>query len=589
MKTMRTSENRRTTYRQSFIQLLIGLALLLSINTIGSFFFYRLDLTSEKRYSLSPATREMLKNLDDVVYFKVYLDGDFPAGFKRLQKETQEMLDEFRAYNENIQYEFINPSASSDKKERESLYAQLYQSGLNPTQLQVNKDDGMTQQVIFPGALVAYKGKELPIDLLTTQLGAPPEQQLNNSVQSLEYNLSNVIRKLIVTEKPKIALIQGHGELNGVHIADIASALSEYYTVEPVTIGGRISALSGHHPGKDSTATIVSNKYKAIIIAKPDSAFSEKDKFIIDQFIMQGGRALWLVDPVYAEMDSLQNQNQTIGITNATNLDDLFFNYGVRMNNALVLDATALPIPVVTGRIGDQPKTEFLPWYFFPVVTPSSQHPIVRNLNAIKFEFTGFLDTLEIPGIKKTILLSSSKYSRSLDAPVMISLEMLHQAQDVSQFTQSDLPLGALLEGEFVSLFLNRVPPELSGAPEIGFTSKSKPTRMIVFADGDLPKSQIQPSDNGPIPLPAGYDRFTRQQFGNRDLILNAVNYLCDDSGMLSVRSRELKLRMLDGTRIRTEELKWQLINTVVPVLLVITIGLLYFVYRKRRYTRILK
>lgn len=581
------TENRKNIKRYSHLQLLFGIAILLSLNTIGSFFFYRLDLTSEKRYSLSPSTREMLTKLDDVVYFKVYLDGDYPAGFKRLSSETREMLDEFRAYSDNIQYEFINPSASSDKKTSEDLYKQLMQSGLNPTQLQVRKEDGMSQQIIFPGALVTYKNRELPLDLLTTQLGAPPDEQLNNSVQSLEFNLSNVIRKLTISEKPKVAYIEGQGELKGVYVADMLDALSEYYSVEKVTIDGQLSSLSRRHTGKDSTDVSMINKFKAIIIAKPDSSFTEKDKFMIDQFIMRGGKVLWLVDPVYAEMDSLQTQNQTIGITNDVNLSDLFFNYGIRLNNNLVLDINALPIPVVTGRVGNQPKTDFLPWNFFPVVTPSSANPIVKNLNAVKFEFVGSIDTLDTPGIKKSVLLTSSRYTKVIDAPVMINLDMLRQEQSPEEFNQSPQALAVLLEGTFVSLFLNRVPPEIMDAPEIGFIDKSKPTSMIVIADGDIIKNQVQAGESGPTYLPCGYDRFTRQQFGNRDLVLNAMNYLCDDSGLLAVRSRELKLRVLDSARVKSGKLQWQLINTAGPVILVLLFGIFQFLYRRNRYTRL--
>lgn len=579
-------EKRKNIRRQNFMQLLLGIALIVSLNTIGSFFFFRFDLTAEKRYSLSPSTLELLEKLDDVVYFKVYLDGDFPSGFQRLSNETREMLNEFRAYSGNIEYEFINPSESSNKEEREALYKQLVDAGLNPTDLQVRKEDGMSRQIIFPGAIVSYKNRELPLDLLTTQLGTPPEEQLNNSVQSLEYNLTNVIRKLSVTEKPKIAYLQGQGELGGLYVNDMLASLSEYYSIEAVTINGQVSALTRRVAGADSTKFTIRNKYEALIVAKPDSAFAEKDKFIIDQFIMRGGKVLWLVDPVYAEMDSLQSQNQTIGVTNEVNLTDLFFNYGVRMSNSLVLDLNALPIPIVTGRVGDQPKTDFLPWYFFPVVTPSSDHPIVKNLNAIKFEFAGALDTVDTPGVRKTILLQSSKYSFLLDAPASISLDMLNRKADASVFNMPPQTLGVLLEGNFVSLFLNRVPPEISNAPEIGFIDKSKETRMIVLADGDLIKSQLQPGQSGPTALPAGYDRYTGQQFGNKDLILNAMNYLCNDTGILSVRSRELKLRLLDGSRIKSEELKWQLVNTIVPVAFIIVFGILQFYLRRHRYTK---
>ncbi len=579
-------EKRKNIRRHNFVELALGIALLLSLNTIGSFFFHRFDLTGEKRYSLSPATLDLLNKLDDVVYFKVYLDGEYPSGFQRLSNETREMLNEFRAYSNNIEYEFINPSSSNDKAEREGLYRQLIESGLNPTDLQVRKDDGMSRQIIFPGAIVSYKNKELPLDLLTTRLGTPPEQQLNNSVQSLEYNLTNVIRKLSATEKPKIAYLQGHRELAGLFVADMLSSLSEFYTVEPITINGQISALTHRIKGADSTTYTIRNKYKALIVAKPDSTFPEKDKYIIDQFIMRGGKVLWLIDPVFAEMDSLQSQNQTIGVTNDVNLSDLFFNYGVRLNNSLIMDLNALPIPIVTGRVGDQPKTDFLPWFYFPVVTPSSQNPIVKNLNAIKFEFAGTLDTLDTPGVRKEILLTSSRYSKLMDAPAMISLDLLQQEPDVSMFDEPAQPLAVLLEGTFVSLFLNRVPPEITNAPELGFVEKSESTSMIVMADGDLIKSQIKPGENGPTPLPAGYDRFTGQQFGNKDLILNAMNYLCDDSGLLLVRSRDLKLRLLDSTKVKSEEMKWQLVNTILPVLFVVFFGLIQFYLRKRRYSR---
>ena len=334
-------ENRKNIRRNSFIQLAIGLAIILLVNLLGAFAFYRIDLTAEKRYTLAPSTRKMLKELDDIVYFKVYLEGEFPAGFKRLSNETREMLNQFRAYSDNIEFEFIDPTSGKDKKELEALYSQLAQSGLNPTELQVREDDGMTTKIIIPGAIVSYKGKEMPLDLLLTQVGRPPAEVLNNSVQGLEFGFCNVIRKLTLKQKPKIAFIEGHGELTPEYTASIQEALAEFYDVERVRIDGQLSALTKRtQRGKDSTDFIFKNKYQAIIIAKPDSAFAknERDKFIIDQFIMHGGKALWLVDPVYAEMDSLQMQDKTIALTNELNLDDMFFNYGVRFNRNLVVD-----------------------------------------------------------------------------------------------------------------------------------------------------------------------------------------------------------------------------------------------------------
>jgi ABC-2 type transport system permease protein len=580
------TENRKNIRRNSFVQLAIGLAIILLLNIIGSFAFYRVDLTAEKRYTLAPSTRKMLKGLKDVVYFKVYLEGDFPAGFKRLQNETREMLNQFRAYSDNIQYEFIDPAKGKDKKDIEAMYSQLAQSGLNPTDLQVREDAGMTRKIIFPGALVSYHSKEMPLDLLLTQVGRPPDEVLNNSVQGLEFGLCNVIRKLTETSKPKIAFIEGHGELSSEYTASVEEALKEYYEVDHVRIDGRLSALTQRtQRGKDSTDFSFKNKYKAIIIAKPDSAFpkNERDKFIIDQFIMHGGKALWLVDPVKAEMDSLQKQDKTIALTNDLNLDDLFFNYGVRLNSNLVVDMNSLPIPVVIDRKGNQ---KMIPWIFFPVLVPTSANPIVRNLNAIKTEFVSSIDTLDTPGITKTILLTTSRYSRVLNTPVMISLSFLYQQPDISQFNQPYQPVAVLLEGEFPSLFLNRVPPEIAEAPQVGFLAKSPKTQMIVVADGDVIKNQLQPGTKGPVPLPLGYDKYTGQQFGNKDFILNAMNYLCDDSGLLSVRSREVKLRQLDAARVDAERTKWQLINTLVPILLVLAFAVVQGYLRKRKYAR---
>ncbi len=580
------TENRKNIRRNSFVQLALGLAIIIMVNIIGTFAFYRLDLTSEKRYTLSPSTRKMLKGLNDVVYFKVYLEGDFPAGFKRLRNETREMLNQFRAYSDNIQYEFIDPTKGKDKKDLDAMYAQLEQSGLNPTDLQVREDAGMSRKVIFPGAVVTYHGKEMPLDLLLTQVGKPSDEVLNNSVEALEFGLTNVIRKLSVSQKPKIAFIEGHGELTADYTASIEAALSEYYDIEHVRIGGRLSALTSHErKGKDSTQFTIKNKYKAIIIARPDSAFAkdERDKFIIDQFIMRGGKALWLVDPVKADMDSLQTKDQTISLTNELNLDDMFFNYGVRLNSNLIVDMNSVPIPVVIDQKGNQ---KLIPWIFFPVLIPTSTNPIVRNLNAVKTEFVSNIDTLDTPGVTKTVLLSTSRYSRVLNTPVIISLRYLYQQPEISMFNQPYQTVAVLLEGEFASLFTNRVPEEIAQAPEVGFTAKSSKTAMIVVADGDIIKNQLQQGTVKPTPLPLGYDKYTGQQFGNKDFILNAVNYLCDDSGLLSVRSRQVKLRTLDAARVEAERLEWQLVNTIVPILLVLGFAVVQAYMRRRRYTR---
>ena len=558
----------------------MGILIIILINIIGSYAFTRFDLTSEKRYTLSESTKKLLKEVDDYIYFRIYLEGDFPAGFKRLRNETREMLDEMRAYNKFINYEFINPNASNDAKDREKIYRQLIEKGLNPTDLQVKDKESESRQIIFPGAIASYRGKETPVQLLSNQMGARPEEILNLSVENLEYNLANTIRKLIVTYKPKVAFIYGHGELDEAYIYDISQSMAEYYTVERIKLDGQINSLTQHKT--DSGRISIFNKYKAIIIAKPDSAFSEQDKFIIDQFLMRGGKILWFVDGVKAEMDSLQNKSNTLGLARDINLEDMLFRYGVRINNDLVLDANCLPIMMVTGAIGNQPRFSFVPWIFFPLANPATNHPIVNNLNMVKTQFISSLDTIAIKGVKKTILLSSGQYSRKVNAPIIIDLNIARQEPDLKLFDQPYIPLAVFLEGKFSSLYEHRIPASISNSPEIGFIAESKPTQMLVVSDGDVIRNQLERKNGYPLPL--GYDQDTRQTFGNKEFILNALNYMLDDSKLVTIRSREIKMRLLDPQKLQNERLRWQTLNIVAPVVLVLIFGLIKYYLRKRRY-----
>jgi ABC-2 type transport system permease protein len=575
---------KRDVKRNNLIQLGFGIMIIVLINVIGFYVFTRFDLTSEKRYSLSKPTIKTLKNLEDIVFFQIYLEGEFPAGFKRLRRETREMLDQFRAYSDNIEYEFINPSASLDQQEREAVHQQLSERGLNKTILNVKTKDGSSQQIIFPGAIVSYKNKEIPLELLNSQMGVPPEEVLNNSIQNLEFNFVSAIRKLSVVTKPAIAFIEGHGELSRLETADIALALGEYYKVERVRINGQLNSLT-ERTGSDTAKTEIRNKYEAIIIAKPDTAFNEKDKFIIDQFIMRGGKVLWLIDPIFASMDSIQFSDVTVGIINELNLADQLFNYGVRLNTNLVMDLSALPIGVKTGQVGKAPQIEFFPWYYFPVLNPMTDHPIVKNLNAIKTEFISSIDTLDKRGVKKTILLTSSQYSRTVNTPILISLEILRKEPDKRLYNKNYIPVAVLLEGTWESLYRNRIPPQIKDDRDIGFLETSQPGKMIVVGDGDIIKNQIQKTSTGLGPYPLGYDRYTGQTFGNKDFILNAMNYLVEESGLISIRSRELKLRLLDRTKINENKLFWQAFNVILPLIIVIILGVILFIYRKRKYT----
>ncbi|HET6226294.1 MAG TPA: gliding motility-associated ABC transporter substrate-binding protein GldG [Bacteroidia bacterium] len=555
--------------RRDLISLGLMLAIFILLNVVSLFLFHRFDLTSEKRYTLSPATKKLLTNLDDVVYVKVYLDGDFPAGFKQLRNETREMLDEFRVYSKNnIEYEFINPSENPDKKQQNEIYKQLADKGLQPFNVENKTETGTTQQIIWPGAIVSYRGHEVPWLLLKTQQAMSAEAQLNNSVQALEYEFASCIRNLTVRVRPTIGFIQGHGELDTLGVYDIAYALNDFYTTKQITINEQLHALDG---------------LKAIVIAKPDSAFSEKDKFIIDQFIMKGGKVLWAVDPLYTNLDTLVRKSWTMAFPRDLKLTDMLFKYGVRINQNMVLDLQSAAIPINTGLKGQKPHFEPMPWMFAPLAIPTGNHPISKNVDLVKLEYAASLDTVTARGINKTILLQSSRYSKTTNAPVRIYLQMGLIQPDERQFTDSYRPFAVLLEGEFESVYKNRIPPQIANDSAIGFRPHGEKTKMIVISDGDILHNELHYPSRRPVPL--GYDALTNRTYGNKNFILNCINYLCDDSGLIDVRARELTLRLLDRKKLKAEAFKWKLINTLVPLLSIAVIGILIFYLRKRKYT----
>ena len=580
-------ENKRKSLKKNqIVAFLITIAIVVLVNVIGSYVFTRFDLTSEKRYTLSPTTKETLNNLEDYVYFKVYLEGDFPAGFKKLRRETKEMLDEFRAYSKYIDYEFINPAESGNDAEIRETYNQLYQAGLNPTDLNVQNSDGSSKQmVIWPGALVSYRNNtEIAIDLLENQIGQSSEAALNASMQNLEFRLVDAIKKVTRLEKPHVAFIEGHGELSDEELADIAKTLGQKYNVERKSIDGQIDALM--HRTQDTTRDVkVFPSYDAIVIAKPTQPFDEKDKFLIDQYIMHGGKVLWLVEPVFATMDSLQNQESTIGIEQDLNLDDMLFRYGVRLNRDLLLDLTCAQLPIRTGQVGGQAQLEFFRWYYFPLLQAASEHPMVRNMNAIKADFVSSIDaTTSADGVEQIPLLKTSNYTKVSGVPVFISLAMLRQAPDQRMFSSKSKNVAYLLKGSFPSLYANRIPQEIVDDQATDFMEESEPTAMIVVADGDIIRNQFDIRTHKPLPL--GFDQYTGITYTNKEFIENAISYLVDGEGLIDIRSRELKIRLLDATKISKERVKWQVINTVIPIALIIVLGLVMAFVRKKKYSK---
>ncbi|MBQ4399569.1 MAG: gliding motility-associated ABC transporter substrate-binding protein GldG [Bacteroidales bacterium] len=572
--------------KRQIFAFIILVAVVAVINVAGSFLFTRFDLTSEKRYTLSSTTKEILNDLDDYVYFKVYLDGDFPAGFKKLRRETKEMLDEFRAYSKYIDYEFINPAESGEEAEIMETYKQLYQAGLKPTDLNVQNSDGSSKQmVIWPGALVSYRNNtEIAIELLENQVGQSDDEALNASMQNLEFRLIDAVKKVTRLMKPNIAFVEGHGELGEQDVYDITKSLSQNYNVVRLEIDGKIDALI--HRTQDTTRDVSAfPSYDAIIIAKPTQAFDERDKFLIDQYIMHGGKVLWLVEPVFATMDSLQSQESTVGIEQDLNLDDMLFKYGVRLNRDLLLDLTCAALPIRTGQVGGQARLEYFRWYYFPLLQAASDHPMVRNMNAIKADFVSSMDaTTSADDIEQIPLLKTSDYTKVSGAPVFITLAMLRQTPDQRMFSAKGKTVAYLLKGTFTSLYANRIPQEIMDDQATDFMETSKPTAMIVVTDGDIIRNQIDIRTRQPLPL--GFDQFTQITYANKEFIENCISYLVDGEGLVDIRSRELKVRLLDPTKVSKQRVTWQVVNTLVPIALIVILGFVMSLIRKVKYSR---
>ncbi len=583
--------SRKKEKRNTYLNLILWLFIIVNVNIIGSYIFERIDLTSEKRFTLSETTLDMLNELDDYIYLTIYLEGDLNSGFKRLRNSIKEMLDEFSVIaKNNIEYEFINPLKGKDDKARNEIGRQLMKKGLMPTNLQEKDSEGNTsQKIIFPGAIMTYKGRETAIDFLENKMGHSPEQNLNLSTQDIEYKLVKAIRDLQKKEKPKIAFIEGHGELDDLQLYDIINSLSEFYTVEFIKLDGQLNSLR-ERMMIDSVKSKVVNRYQAIIIAKPDSVFSKNDKFIIDQFIMNGGKSLWLVEGTTMDMDSLSDQVSSIALVKQINIEDQLFKYGVRINPDLIQDIQCAMIPLNTAVVGAGPNFSSFPFLYFPLITSNNTHPITKNMDLIKTEFVSTIDTVgEDPNISKTFLLHTSQYTKVVNAPIRVDLRIVSQEPDKRQFIKSHKPIAVLLSGKFESLFNNRLEPEFEENNLIDFKAYGKPTKMIVVSDGDIIKNNAKVKNGKYMPLPLGLDFYNYDIYygGNKEFILNAVNYLCDDAGIMSVRSRELKLRLMDRAKINDEKLKWQIINIILPVLIVIIFGFIIRFVRKRKYAKV--
>lgn len=568
--------------RSHWIELGAGVLIVLFANIIGYYLFGRIDLTSEKRYTLTKSTKELLKRIDEPVLYRVYLEGEFPADFKRLQNETKEMLNQFRAYNKNVQYEFVNPNDFDDPQERKVFYQKLAQKGIQPTQIQVENAGGVTTQVLIPAADVIYKGNETSVQLLQSQKYVDQTQLLNNSIQSLEYVLSSPIRALSRGKKPTVAFVRGHGELSLFNMSDIIGSLYQYYALDTVRLDGNINSLTMRSRKSDSTYYL-HNRYDLLVVAKPTEPFSDQDLYILDQYVMYGGKVLWLIDPLNADLDSLAQMTQAPAIRYPLNLDEMLFNYGVRVNPDLILDIRCRPIPMVVGMVGDKPQYKFMPWFYFPELVPKSEHPIVRNLDLIKSDFVSSMDLID-NDIDKQVLLTSSEFARVKNAPAIYDLNEARVEPERRLFNRQNLPVAVLLEGSFSSMFRSRLTPEFVELPAMGYRAKSDTTSMIVISDGDIIKNRFNFEDGMGYPL--GYDFYTETMYANKEFLLNCVDYLVGEKGAIDSRCRDIKIRKLNVMRTKEGRLGYQLVNILVPVALILVMAAVILVVRRKKYCK---
>jgi gliding-associated putative ABC transporter substrate-binding component GldG len=541
-----------------------GLIALLLLNLLSTQFFFRLDLTEEKRYTIHASTREMLENLDDEVYVEIFLEGELNAGFRRFQKSIRETLEMFRIYSGNkVQYTFTDPAIALSEKARSEFMAELSSKGIQPTNVIDTRDGERLEKIIFPGVVISYGGAEKGVMLLKGNKAGTPEEEINQSIEGIEFEIANAIFKLTETEPKQIGFVSGHGELEGINIRSFEEAVSELYHVRRGTLDD--PAL------KDC---------EALVIAKPTGAFSEADKYRLDQYIMRGGKVLFMIDRMDASMDSASQANY-LAFPYETRLDDQLFRYGVRINPDLVQDRYAGRYPIITGQRPDgTAQIQLIEWPFFPLINRFTEHPITHNLDVVLSRFVSSIDTVKAPGVMKTPLMLTSAYSMRLGAPVNVNVNALRENPSAEQFTERFIPVGYLLRGEFTSLFKNRFLPE--GMSDLPFLERSATTSLIVVSDGDLARNEINRRTGQPLPV--GFDPFSNYTFANQDLLLNMISYLLDENGLIRARNKEIRIRPLDREQIASGKFKWQVINLGLPLALLILFGMIRSYWRRRKF-----
>ncbi len=537
------------------------------LNFFGNYIYKRFDLTQDRRFTLSEASKKIVADADAPIFIEVFLKGEFPSEFKRLQSETQQLLEEFEANNSNIKYKFINPNENEGDAEA------LFKFGAKPAQIEVKHNGKLSSQQVFPWAIASYKGSYTKISLLKNQLGTTTEERVNNSIQNLEYAFADGFNKLVHPKKRKVAVIKGNGELDDKYVADFFSTLRDYYFIAPFTLDSAAVA-----PQKTLEQI---KKFDLIVVANPTEAFTDKEKYILDQYTMSGGSSLWLIDAVKLQKDTISGNDFAFG--KDLHLTDFFFKYGIRINPNLVKDLYSAPILLASGSDRESQYQRF-PWFYSPLSSSVNNHPIVTNIEAVKFEYASSIDTLP-NALDKTILLTSSPISKIVGIPVEIdiskevekNLKIVNEGPNPEEFNKKEIPLAVLLDGEFPSAFANRVKPfKIKNSKD-----KSIATKMVVISDGSLIKNQMQ----GNRPMELGYDKWTNAFYGNKEFLLNTVNYLLDDGGLINIRSKHISVPFLDSEKVAKERSFWLWINLLLPLILLAIFGVGFNYFRKKKYT----
>lgn len=546
------------------------LVLLLAINLISSYYFIRVDLTSEKRYTLSDQSCKLVKSLDKPLKVILYLNGDLNPAFDRLRTSATDMLDELSVHSTHgIILQNINPSAAPDEKSRQEHYLRMNNKGMRGLSVNERDREGkLSSKVVFPWAELIYNGDTIQVSLLKKNLNLTPQEVLNTSAGELEYNITEGLRVLTITNPDRIAFIEGHGEWSEPYVYEATNLLSKYYNVDRGQLSGNPEELL---------------PYKVLIIASPQKAFTEKEKFALDQYLMNGGRILWLIDGIKISLQDFDGTGESSTLKQDLNLDDMLFTYGVRINPVTVQDMQCTAIRLASSKDGSKEAFTTLPWYFAPLINPSEENIITRNISSLKSEFVSTISFVGNSQLEKQVLLSTSPNAHTLRVPEKVSLRYVEMPADESYFNEPNIPIAGLIEGQFPSAFTNQLIPDSCMELSQGRLQQSKSTRIIVVATGSIIKNEWKGQGDEAQPLPLGYDEVSGEQLGNADFVTNAVNYLAGNEQWLNLRSHDYKLRLLKKQAINENRGFYEFINIATPPLLLLIAGFLFSRHRKKK------